>query len=196
MGNQDVTALLPSPNQQQGQNQNKPVPVKSSSVSKMASPYFLIVIGFVILLLGLSTSMFDIEATEAAVGGTTITNFVPNWRMLVQIPEILGIGGVTLSSNVAAAYYAGWIVEFASLVLIVCFDLALEAIWHAPSWAIEAFRYGMYFIALVDVVTNFVYEPGIPAWYIRLVVAVLIALSSFFFPIIGVLLMEKGFKSR
>lgn len=161
--------------------------------NRHATPIFLILFGLGLLLLGVSTSMFDIQATEGMVSGVTITTFVPNWQTLGQPFAI--IAGQPLPANVAASYYVGWIVELASIILVVGFDLALEAIWHAPNWVSEAFKWSIYAIAAADVITNYMFEPLIANWFVRLFVAALIAVSSFFFPIIGVLCLERGVKS-
>ena len=157
-----------------------------------ASPVFLLIMGVFVLLIGISTSLFDIQATEALVSGVKSATFVPNWQTLGQ-PFAL-ISGQSMPSNIASGYYTGWIVEFISIILVVCFDLALEAIIHAPRWVVEAFKVSMYVIAATDVITNYMYVPGVTSWIVRAIVAVLIAVSSFFFPIIGVLMLEKAIK--
>lgn len=189
MGNDvDATKLLQGP---QGGNNQKPVPAQQQhNRGRMASPLFLILMGLVLLGIGVSTSMFDIQATESLVSGVQITTFVPNWTTLGQPWQI--ISGTPMPANVAAAYYSGWIVEFASIILVVCFDLAMEAILHAPRWVVTAFRWSIYIIAVIDVLTNYFFEPLITAWWVRIIVAILIAVSSFFFPIVGVLCIERG----
>lgn len=189
-GQTDVAALLQGP---QNNNNNKPAPVGKQHGNKMASPLFLLILGLGALLLGISTSMFDIQASEAIVVGGQLSSFTPNWQLLSQVPQI--VAGRELPANLAASYYVGWIIELASLILIVCFDLAKAALIHAPRWAVTTFEWGIYGIAALDVITNYAYMPGIPAWYVRLFVAGLIAVSSFFFPIIGVYCLEMGVRN-
>lgn len=186
--------LLQGPQQgHQGQSPVQKHHTGNAHGNKFATPVFLLIMGFAALFLGISTSMFDIQASESMVLGGHVTSFAPNWELLSQIPQI--ISGKELPVDVAAAYYTGWIIELASLILVVCFDLALAAIIHAPGWVVNIFRWGIYVIAAIDVITNYAFMPGDIPWYIRIIVSIFIAISSFFFPIVGVYCLEMAAKN-
>jgi hypothetical protein len=171
------------------QTHNPPAIIKAQHKGKNPAP--LIGLGFVLMIFWFMCSLIEIEATEAWIVPNTV-HFIPNWDILLQIPQL--VTGKGLDTTHAQAAFLGWGVELVTLVVILGYDIAADSISHANSNLVDTFKTGLILIIIFNLITNFTYGSLGSGILGHLVFTVVLSFVSWFFGLIGFRFVEHGFR--
>lgn len=150
-------------------------------------------LGLLMTVCWLILTFVDLEATEAVFTNKQVTSFTPEWSLVLQLPEILV--GKNMPIQDAKAAIVGWVALVCTLVCVIGYDLARDAVKHANHRLEKFFGSGVIIIAALDFVSNLVYGPGGSTWYGQFIFAVVVTFAGFFFGVPGFRLLEHGFKT-
>lgn len=162
---------------------------------KFDVPWLLL--GTLILLFGVSVSLIEVTATEAAIQGATFLTYKPSLEILAQpiqlITDTLPMGNV-LSVTVA------WGVELAFMVCALGYEIAHRSIRHRNAALASWFEAGVWVCIAIDYGTNVIYGGNIApeigliwSFLLRLIVAGLVCGFAMLFPVVGWSLIVESF---
>jgi len=152
-----------------------------------------ILLGLLLVLLWGATSLLEVEATESWLLQGAIVTFIPNWDILLQIPRLLSGHNVTIAE--AKAIIFGWGIEFATLVIIVSYDTAKDAVRNANPRIVTMWQSSVVVIFLFNVFTNFQFGSLGSGLLGQIAFAVFVSFISLYFGITGYRMIEHGIKN-
>lgn len=194
MSDVDVTKLLgPGASQSPKGGPGGPAAIRTS---KGSGP--LIWCGLLLMSLWFILWMVDIAASEAIYTHAKVTSFTPEWDLLLQIPRIITGMGPAMPIREAQGSIVAWVLAACTLVCMVGFDHARDAVKHANHRLDRWFATGLVFFACIDFVSNAMYGPGDgTVWYDprQLLFAAGVTFAGFFFGVPGYRMLEHGIKT-
>jgi hypothetical protein len=151
-------------------------------------------LGTVMVMLFLIGASIDIETTEYRMGyGAQLTNFTPNWDILMQVPRILtGYGGL-IPVSAAVAMITAWGFFTTALVGFIAYDHAIEAVEHANRNMGKTYKFVIWATTIADAVFNFLYSPA-GSILNRIFFAVAVGSATYFGGLVGFRLLERGWR--
>jgi hypothetical protein len=149
----------------------------------------LLLLGTLILLFGVSVSLIEVMASEAAINGQNYVTYHPFLAILVQPVQF--VTNTLPNTNILAVIVA-WGVELAFITFALGYEIAHKSLRHRNPKAAEWFELGVWCCIAVDYGTNVIYGGGIAsqigfigAFLLRLGIAALVCGFAMLFPIIG-----------
>lgn len=150
----------------------------------------LLLIGTLILLFGVSVSLVEVMASQAAIDGQTVVTYHPFLVILAQ-PVQFVTNTLPANTNILAVIIA-WGVELGFIVFALGYEVAHKSLRHRSQKAASWFETGVWVCIAFDYGTNVIYSNGLAAqiggigsFLARLCAAALVCGFAMMFPIIG-----------
>ena len=156
-----------------------------------------LLLGTLVLLFGVSLSMIEVTASQAAIQGQTVITYKPSLEILAQPFQLITN---TLPPGNILAVAVAWGVELTFIVCAMGYEIAHKSIRHRNATAAGWFEAGVWACIAIDYGTNVIYGNiyiaqigGFWSFLVRLFVAALVCGFAMLFPVIGWSLIVESF---
>jgi hypothetical protein len=169
---------------------NTPTVTKTAPRRQGGSPLPPLVVGAALLALWLVATLLQIQTSEAFLLNGPVVSFVPNWGILIQVPDL--VQG-KLTPDLAKATLWGWGIELVYLMAMVGYELAHEGVSRANHKLAGVFQTVSIAIVAFDAYMDFRYGSLASGFWGQVGFAAMTSFIVMFFGLVGLRFLEHGF---
>jgi hypothetical protein len=163
-----------------------PVPKRQGGI-----PLPPLIIGLALLALWLVATLLQIQTSEAFLLNGPVVSLVPNWGILMQIPDL--VQG-KLTPDLAKATLWGWGIELVYLMAMVGYELAHEGVSRANHQLASVFQTLSIGIVAFDAYMDFRYGSLASGFWGQVGFAAMTSFIVLFFGLVGLRFIEHAFQ--